>query len=157
MWDQRHVSALNSSKEKVCELSLLLPPYFNILPVKMCFPFQHKTWFSLKTYLSNFCFLFCFTPNPQHSLDSDSSPASVSWKVSPRLVGSGAPLWGRPKQLLLRPARSQEVVQWDRSLKLDNLEAQTLCLRVWYFVMNLLSGRGLGPCMSRWKYQSNNR
>lgn len=55
---------MNSSKEKVCELGLLLPPYFNILPVKMCFPFQRKTSFSLKTYLCNCCFLFVLHPVP---------------------------------------------------------------------------------------------
>lgn len=44
-------------KRKVCALSLLLPPCFNILPVNMCFSFQRKTQFSLSTYLCSFCLL----------------------------------------------------------------------------------------------------
>lgn len=122
MWDHIRVSALKSSKENVCALSLLLPARFNILPVSMCFSFQYKTRFSLKTYLCSFCLLSALHPASPSSAFGQSSSTCITEGFALISQNKSSSV-GRSEQLLPRPVRSQRVVRWDRNLKLENLEA----------------------------------
>lgn len=65
-------------------------------PLKMCSPFQHKTWFLLKTYLCSFCFLLALYPLPPVLCILTVLQGILAGL--PRLLRWRAPLWGRAGQ-----------------------------------------------------------